>query len=137
MPLTQAELGQLRTDEEALMPDACTVTRKGAEAPVFDENTGQYENPEPTTVYSGACRISPLSMQDRAILFGERAVDLVTYQGTFPYDAPVFKKDDVVEVTESADDQLVGRALEIHSFDVKSLQTKRRVVLQEVRDGGG
>ena len=136
MPLTQADLDQLRADEEALLPDACTVTRKGAAEPVFNENTGQYENPDPDTIYTGACRIAPLSMQDRAVLFGERAVDLVTYQGTFPYDAPLFEKDDVVEVTASADDQLVGRALEIHSFDVKSLQTKRRVVLQEVRDGG-
>lgn len=136
MPLTQADLDQLRADEEALLPDTCTVKRASGE-PVFDDNTGQYATPAPDTIYTGACRIAPLSMQDRAVLFGERAVDLVTHQGTFPYNAPVFEKDDVVEVTASADDQLVGRALEIHSFDVKSLQTKRRVVLQEVRDGGG
>jgi hypothetical protein len=36
-------------------------------------------------------------------------------------------------VTLSADDQLVGRHLEIHGYEVKSLQTKRRVLLQEVR----
>jgi hypothetical protein len=130
--LTEGELEQLRADEADLLPDTCTVTRASGE-PVFDANTGTYTAPDPTTIYTGACRIAPLSVQDRAVLFGERAVDLVAYQGTFPYDAPVFQKDDVLEVTLSADDQLVGRHLEIHGYEVKSLQTKRRVLLQEVR----
>jgi hypothetical protein len=132
MILTEGELEQLRADEADLLPDTCTVTRASGE-PVFDANTGTYTAPDPTTIYTGACRIAPLSVQDRAVLFGERAVDLVAYQGTFPYDAPVFQKDDVLEVTLSADDQLVGRHLEIHGYEVKSLQTKRRVLLQEVR----
>src|SRR5687768_11558344 len=109
------------------MPDSCTITRASGE-PVFDENTGRYTDPEPDTVYSGACRIAPLGTQDRATIFGDKAVDLVAYQGSFPYDAPLFEKDDRVEVTESADAQLVGRALEVHGFEVKSLQTKRRVI---------
>jgi hypothetical protein len=130
--LTEGELAQLRADETDLLPDTCTITRASGEA-VFDEDTGTYTTSDPTTVYTGACRIAAASLQDRAVLFGERAVDLVLYQGTFPYNAPVLEKDDVVEVTASADSQLVGRQLEVHAFEVKSLQTKRRVLLQEVR----
>lgn len=130
--LTEGELTQLRVDEEALLPDTCTVTRAAGE-PVFDANTGTYTTPDPTTIYTGACRIAPLPVQDRAVIFGEAAVDLVVYQATFPYNAPVFEKDDRVNVTVSQDTQLIGRALEVHGYEVKTLQTKRRVLLQEVR----
>lgn len=133
MPLTEVELEQLREDEVFLLPDTCTVTRKGASEPVFNASTGQYANPAPDSIYEGACRIAPLRGQDKAVIFGERAVDLVAYRATFPFDAPAFEKDDMVEVTVSADSQLVGRTLEIHSFEVKSLQTCRRAILQEVR----
>lgn len=131
--LTAGELAQLRSDQESLLADTCTVSRASAAAPVFDEEQGTYTEPAPSNVYTGSCRISPLTVQDRAALFGERAVDLVMYQGTFPHDAPVFEKDDVVEVTASADSQLVGRRLEVHGFEVKTIQTARRVFLQEVR----
>lgn len=133
MILTESELAQLRADEVELMPDACTVTRAGAGPRVLDDNTGTYTDPPRDTIYQGAVRISPLPVQDRAVIFGERAVDLVAYEATFPHDAPVFKKDDLLEVDESADSQLVGRRLEVHGYEVKSLQTKRRVLLQEVR----
>lgn len=132
MILTDDELTQLRADEEALLPDTCTVTRASGD-PEFDPDTGSYTTPAPTTVYTGACRISPLPVQDRAVIFGQEAVDLIIYQGTFPHDAPAFEKDDHLEVTASADSQLVGRVLEVHGFQVKTLQTKRRVLLQEVR----
>lgn len=132
MVLSAAELAQLRTDERALLPDTCTVTRASGE-PVFDEATGNYVTPVPTTIYTGACRIAPLSVQDRAVLFGEASVDLVAYRATFPYDVPAFVKDDRVNVTASEDLQLIGRDLEVHSYEVKTLQTKRRVLLQEVR----
>lgn len=128
------ELAQLRADEKELMPDVCTVTRAGAGDRVFDQVTGTYTDPPRVTVYDhGACRIAPLPVQDRAAVFGERAIDIVMYRATFPYDAPVFEKDDVLEVNSSADSQLVGRHLEVHGYEVKSLQTKRRVLLQEVR----
>ena len=131
--ITPGELEQLRSDETALLPDTCTVTRAGAGAPVFNEGTGGYTNPAPVEIYDGVCRISPLPVQDRAALFGEKGIDLVAYQATFPHDAPAFQKDDILNVTASADTQLVGRHLEVHGFEVKSLQTKRRVLLQEVR----
>ncbi len=132
MVLTAQELAQLRADELPLLPDACSVTRASGD-PVFDEATGGYVTPVPTTIYTGSCRITPLPVQERAVIFGEQAVDLIAYQATFPYDAAVFEKDDVVKVTASTDAQLVGRHLEVHGYEVKTLQTKRRVLLQEVR----
>lgn len=132
MSLTAGELAQLRADQEAELPDTCKITRAAAPG-VFNETTGAYAGGAPTTIYEGACRVTPLPVQDRAVLFGERAVDLMTYRGTFPHDAPEFEKDDVVEVTVSADDQLVGRHLEVHGYEVTTLQTARRVLLQEVR----
>lgn len=131
--LTEAELAQLRADEAEFLPDTCVVTRAGEGEPEFDPETGDYEYPDRVTVYEGPCRVAPLPVQDRQVIFGERAVDLVAFRATFPYDTPEFRKDDHVVVSVSADAQLVGRPLEVHGFEAKSLQTKRRVVLQEVR----
>lgn len=131
--ISEDELAQLRADEEELMPDTCTVKRASATEPTLNTTTGRYNVVAPDTIYTGVCRISPLPVQDRAVIFGEKAVDLVAYQASFPHDAPVFRKDDVLEVTVSADPQLVGRHLEVHGYEVKSLQTKRRVLLEEVR----
>ena len=46
---------------EALMIDTCRITRPGDGVPVFDEDTGQYTNPEPVVVYEGKCRIQVLA----------------------------------------------------------------------------
>lgn len=135
MALTSDELVQLRADEEALLPDQCTITRAGDGSPgTFNETTGRYDGgPAADEIYEGACRIAPLSASDRSLLFGDKDINVLGYRITLPHDAPVLSKDDAVEVTASADPQLVGRHLEVHSFEVKSLQTKRRVILQEVR----
>lgn len=130
--ISAEELAQLREDQETFLPDTCTVTRSDA-TPTFNEATGQYDADPDSTIYTGACRISAMDQQQRMAQFGETSVDLLLYIATFPYDAPVFNKDDVVMVTVSNDPQLVGRTIEVHSVQVDSLLTARRVVLQEVR----
>lgn len=130
--ISAEELAQIRADQEVFLPDTCTVTRTDA-TPTFNEATGQYTGDPDTTIYSGACRISTMDIQQRVELFGETARDTLLYIATFPHDAPVFDKDADLTVTSSEDPQLEGRSMEIHSVLVESFQTARRVVLQEVR----
>lgn len=132
MILTESELEQLRADQTALLPDTCTITRED-EDPTFNETTGHYTSDPAATLYTGACRVTPMDLQQRAAEFGEASRDLLLYICTLPYDAPEVRKDDVLMVTASADDELVSRRLEVHSVLVTTLQTARRVVLQEVR----
>lgn len=129
--ISKSELAQLRRDEKALQPDTCKVTRP-SQGTTLDESTGSYTT-SASIIYEGRCRVTPLGLADRTVIFGEEAVDLIAYRAVFPYDAPAFVKDDIVEMTDSADTQLIGRLLEVHSYEAKTLQIKRVVICQEVR----
>lgn len=130
--ISEEELAQLRADQTLYLPDVCSITREDS-TPTFDENTGTYTSDDSTTLYTGACRVAPMDIQQRNVEFGETSRDLLLYIATLPYSAPEVRKDDSFTVTSSADEQLEGRALEVHSVIVTSLQTARRLVLQEVR----
>ena len=130
--ISAEELAQIRADQETFLPDTCTIKREDA-TPTFNEATGQYTSDPDVTLYSGACRVAPMDVQTRNVVFGEASTDLLLYIATLPYDAPTVEKDDILTVTASNDDQLEGRRLEVHSVLVGSLRTARRIVLQEVR----
>jgi hypothetical protein len=52
-----AALPGLRTEAERLMLDACTITRAATGKGPFNETTGKYDTPAPTTPYTGKCRV--------------------------------------------------------------------------------
>lgn len=130
--ISAAELARLRDDQEAFLPDTCTITR-GDATPTFNPATLEYDSDPDTTIFTGPCRVSPMDIQQHNVMFGETSRDLLLYIATMPFDAPVLNKDDTFTVTASNDGQLVGRSLDVHSVIVTSLETARRVVLQEVR----
>lgn len=132
--LTEQELQDIRDDVIGTLPDSCRIVRvRTTDRSALNATTGEYTDTE-ATVYEGDCRIQPTTLQQRAEIYGERSVDLVTYQATFPHDCPALEKDDRVTVTESSDAQLVGRVLEVHSVTFTALHTARRAILEEVRD---
>lgn len=128
----EEELALLREDVEATLLDECVVTRAGSQG-AFNESTGLYAASTGSTVYSGACRVAQMTEQDRLVNFGDRSVGLVAYVATLPYDAPELHKDDLFTVTTSNDEQLLTKALEVHSVKYGSLLTGRKVILEEKR----
>jgi hypothetical protein len=46
-----------RSLAESLMTATCLITADGVGEPVFDDETGQYVEPERVTVYEGKCRV--------------------------------------------------------------------------------
>lgn len=127
--LTESELAQLRTDQEALMPDTCVVTRPAQGD--FDADVGSYETTAPE-VYEGPCRVMPLAEDERTVLFGDRAMDVVAFKVTLPFNAAELQDDDLIEVTESADAQLVGTTMVKRHVVRSSIQTARRIVAEVV-----
>ncbi|HET8537608.1 MAG TPA: DUF6093 family protein [Solirubrobacteraceae bacterium] len=69
-----AALPGLRAEAEALMVDTCKITKPGGK-PVWDDDAGEYVDPEPVTVYEGKCRIrnaypAPQSVQAGQVVSG-------------------------------------------------------------------
>lgn len=119
-------LARGRAAAEALMTDACTVTRSGGL--VFDEEAGDdVETSE--TVYEGACRVQMTDSLDVSTSdFGGRAVNVTRVTVSLPMDANPPAPQDVVVITAATHDpQLVGERFVVKDYVGKSHATARRV----------
>lgn len=117
-----------RAAAEALMVDACTITRV-TPGTVFNETTGQYDDtPPPTTVYTGKCRVKPRDNADRVVQYGQEAVSLWPYIVSIPMAESGVELDDIVTVTASAlDTALVGAGFRVRQVLAGSHLTARRL----------
>jgi hypothetical protein len=125
--LTGVTLGGRRAAER-LMTDACTITR-AAGAPVFDEATGTYTTPTPTTLYSGKCRVKTYRQNnDRVVDFGGEPVSLWPFSVSVPVEVTGLEVDDIVTVTASVlDPDVVGTRLRVRDVVKGSQITARRL----------
>lgn len=82
----EAERKFLQSEAEARMTDTCRITRAGAGEPVFNETTGQYDDPAPVTVYEGKCRIP---RRDPATAQAATAGEATWKVGEFPLALPM------------------------------------------------
>lgn len=123
-----------REAAEARMVDACTITRSTTSAPVFDEETGEYQDPEDDAVYDGDCEIQlseGLNAQFPEVGGGLVAVQRVTVK--VPISAVGVRVNDTVTVTRSANDpDLLGRVYRVDSTHAKTYATCRRLQCEEV-----
>lgn len=104
-------------------------------AGAFDPETGTYPAAEPTALWSGPCRVQPLSRS--GIATPEAGGDLVTtvdYQVTVPFDAPRAQVDDLLTITAGPDPQLLTRTFRVTDAAVGDLQLERHLLCQ--LDGG-
>lgn len=129
MVMTPGELAQLRTDQKTILPDTCKVTRAAVQG-AFNENTGDYAAAGPTTIHNGPCRAVPISESERTLVFGERAVDIVAFVVTLPFDVAEVKENDTVEMTASTDPQFVGTIMAVRHIVETSIMTARRVIAE-------
>lgn len=123
-------LARGRVQAEALMTDACTITRVTGQT--LNEVDGTY-NDTTSTVYTGKCRVQLRNMAVAALpLSGERQVVAQQLEVSVPIAAGEAQVGDKITVTASAHDpQLVGRVYRVREEVRKSHATARRLVVQE------
>lgn len=109
----------------------CTITRPGAGDPVWNDETGTYDDPPPTTVYSGACLVTPTG-GDRVQEFGEGPV--VTRQYTISIEdlTADVHVEDTITITDSRDPLAEGRTMRVLDIPKSELVTVRRLIAEEV-----
>jgi len=121
-----------RREAEALMVDACTVTRPGD--PVTDPETGNV-TPSSTFVYSGPCKVQQTISQASNPNAGGHSFTVQDSRVDFPVAAGPLLVDDVVTITASVlDPQLVGREMRVVELFHKSFATAQRTRVEEVTE---
>lgn len=126
-------LARGRVAAQALMVDACTITRVTGET--TDGDTGVV-TPTTVTVYIGQCRVqqSQLGADSVGVDPGEVAVRLVAFEVQLPVaGTDGLRRNDRVTVTAAAHDaDLVGREFALVGLAHKTHATSRRIQVQEV-----
>lgn len=114
------------------MTDACRITTASSSAPEFNDETGRYERGAPVEVYTGKCRLVPLSVGEsvRSREVGERQLVMKTYTLYLPRDAEGFKEGDDVEITGSSDPLLQDVHLYVKDFLFETHQPTRRLIVE-------
>lgn len=117
-----------RRAAEALMTDACTITRQSLADPVLNTTTGELVD-EPSVLYTGKCRVKPVpSNRTGGELVGETVVARQAAIISIPYAEGDMNEGDRIEVTDSPDTQLAGQHFLIKSIQVGTHATARRFI---------
>jgi hypothetical protein len=128
-------LAEGRAAAEAIMLDACTITRLTGPEGEMDPETGLRE-PAPTiTVYSGKCKVQTYEPHESAKESGDHVFTEQRYHLHLPIGAGPVAVNDIATVTAaSADAGLVGRSYRIAGLHHKSLATAQRLLVDEITD---
>lgn len=119
-----------RVAAEALMVDACTITRRDGTT-TTNATTGVV-TPNETPVYTGACRIQNRAPRVRSPIAGEAVWLERLIELQIPMSATDIRTGDGATITASLlDPHLVGVKLRITASEHKSHATMRRVQTTE------
>lgn len=120
-----------------LLTDVCSIVRRVPGA--FNSTTGGYAPPTDTPVYSGVCRIAPLSGIASRVQVGEEAVIDRGHWVFLPPDATGPKVEDVVTMTEAEDSTLVGREMVVRDMAAEhsplTATAARWLVVEDIQEG--
>lgn len=125
-------LARGRQAAEALMVDACTITRTTGET--TDTDTGVV-TPTTSTVYTGRCRVqqSQLGADSTPAAPGEVSVRLVAFEVQLPMSVEGLRVQDVVTIDTSVlDPDLVDRQFVVLGLAHGTHKTARRIQVQEI-----
>jgi hypothetical protein len=128
-------LAEGRAAAEAIMLDACTITRVTGPEGALDPETG-LRDPAPTvTVYSGKCKVQTYEPHESARESGDHVFTEQRYHLHLPMGVgPVGVGDTATITAAAADTQLVGRSYRIAGLHHKSLATAQRLLVDEITD---
>lgn len=127
----QPLLAAARQAHEALMVDACTITRAGA--PSLNRSTSVLTPGTPTTLYQGKCLVKPQRVP-RNQQAGERLTVVARYEVALPFAALAtddLQVGDTVTITASGDPRLVGKTFAVMADDFGSHSTAWRLTVEE------
>lgn len=121
-----------RVAAQALMVDACTITKPGA--PVWNDATGKYTPGTPVTLYAGRCRVQVPNVAESVQDSGDRAWTVQDALVMVPVaGSEAVKVGHTVKVTAcTLDAQLVGVEYTVTAMHHKTFATARRLRCKEV-----
>lgn len=129
-------LARGRAAAEALMTDTCLIERQQVDAggrPVFtvDPDTGE-STPAMDEVYSGKCRFQSRGDWSTERDIGEAGLVLLQTELQLPISVDPAINDRVTAVTSAFNPVLAGRVFEVRGDFLKSHNTSRKVMLNQV-----
>lgn len=126
------DLGSARARAESLMSSTCSVAPPGA-VPVTDPVTGDVTFPAGIAVYTGPCRVRPVTSRGGGTIdVGGAEMFSFDYLVSLPFTATGPKEGHRLTVTASADPSLVGVVMEVQKVDRGEHITARRLSCNEV-----
>ena len=128
------ELTAMQETADSALPDTCTITRVSTTAATFDDDTGQYTTPTPTTVYSGACRLRSGGRTTRSDESGDRLVVVNEWTLTLPSDSAEVLVGDIVALADSDDPTIDDCRFRVAVVNPGSWLISRRLTVEEVLD---
>lgn len=148
MTVTGPDLTGARLAIEKLMDDKCRIVRdvEGDLDDVLDEDTGLLAGPfgdtgiiyDDTTLgdagrdLDGRCTVTPADRVPRIVESAGEPVMVQQYQASLPWDAPVIREGDTLEVTASRRDaQLVGVTLVVIEVFKTTYLISRKLLLED------
>lgn len=122
-------LARGRALAESLMVDSCRITRPGDGDPVFNNATGQYDDPPPITVYEGKCRLQVRESNPSSADVAGASWTLQDLDLQLPVvGSEAVAEDQTVEYLTSAHDPaLPGKRFRVSGLFVKTHATSRRL----------
>ena len=97
----------------------------------FNPDTGEYDPPAVTTVYTGSCLVQP-TPGARVVEFGEGPTSLRTYEIHLSGEADGVDVGQKVSVSDSRDGQLdAAESLVVIDVEKSSTFTNRRIIVEE------
>lgn len=118
-----AEAG--RAAAEALMEDACAITRGAPKT--FNTTTGAYAQGSGTPVYTGKCRVRMPNVAEASAEFAGLDVTTQTVIVSVPVSATGIKVGDAVTITAAQDAELVDRVFRVMGLHFQTHSSARRL----------
>lgn len=118
-----------RPTATASMDAECIITRPTGTGTT--DSAGTYTPATGTPIYTGVCRVVPMTRPPRVAVVGENQETHRHYQVGVRFDAPEILIDDLVAITVSADPRLGGKKLRVVDITYSSEQWQRNLICDE------
>jgi hypothetical protein len=125
-------MAMARAAAESLMFSTCTIRAAGS-TPVTDPETGEVTFPAGATVYSGPCRVRPVTSRGGGTTeAGGAELFTFDYLVSVPFSVTDVTEGHRLAITASPDPALVGVEVEVQKVDRGEHITARRLSCSEV-----
>ena len=126
-----AALPDLRAHAESLMWDSCVITGDGG-APVWNDETGTYDSPAGSTIYSGKCRLRMPRAAGNRVDSGEASWAVDDGVLSLPVDGSQAVTAGPVAVVTLGLDPLVSVTVTVQATHAQTASTARRLPVKVV-----